>query len=235
MWYKLKRIMVRPNGVEKQVRPSGWWGWQPWANTIAYYPLTSTSTVNDTSWNSNTLTNNSSVTFGVNAGVDCASFNGSNYLNITWLLDYTQLNGCTICAWFYVVQEPTGNDWKVIATDGSTSIMFAKWLYPHQYYMEIAGGTGTWVTTIGEWTLGMVSSDWTNNILALKSSNIDYTNNSITANRSSLGSNFAIWAQPSGNGKMIWYVSNVIIEDKKWSVQEFLDYYNQTKWDYWIS
>ena len=24
MWYKLKRIMMRPNGVEKQVRPSGW-------------------------------------------------------------------------------------------------------------------------------------------------------------------------------------------------------------------
>lgn len=37
MWYKLKRIMMRPNGVEKQVRPK-WW-WKPWANTVLYLPL----------------------------------------------------------------------------------------------------------------------------------------------------------------------------------------------------
>ena len=29
--------------------PSGWWGWQPWANTLFYLPLTSNA--NDTSWN----------------------------------------------------------------------------------------------------------------------------------------------------------------------------------------
>ena len=42
MWYKLKRIMMRPNGVEKQVRPSGW---QPWANTLCYYNINSNDTI----------------------------------------------------------------------------------------------------------------------------------------------------------------------------------------------
>jgi hypothetical protein len=36
MWYKLKRIMIHDNGIEKQVRPKTR---NPWANTIAYYPL----------------------------------------------------------------------------------------------------------------------------------------------------------------------------------------------------
>lgn len=51
MWYKLKRIMIRPQGVERQIRPSGWWGWQPWANTLAYYQFNDDLT--DSSWNWN--------------------------------------------------------------------------------------------------------------------------------------------------------------------------------------
>jgi hypothetical protein len=41
MWYKLKRIMIRPNGVEKQIRPK--WEWQPWVDTVLYYDFEHTS------------------------------------------------------------------------------------------------------------------------------------------------------------------------------------------------
>jgi len=33
----------------------------------------------------------------------------------------------------------------------------------------------------------------------------------------------------------MWYLSEIIIEDKARTAQEIAGYYNQTKWDYWIS
>ena len=55
----------------------GWW--QPWVNTLAYYPLDSINTVNDLSWNNHTLTNNW-ITFWTYNWVDCAYNAGSNYM-----------------------------------------------------------------------------------------------------------------------------------------------------------
>ena len=54
--------------------------WKPWANTIAYYPLTSVSTVNDMSGNNKTLTNYNNVQFWTYNGVDCCYCNGTNRL-----------------------------------------------------------------------------------------------------------------------------------------------------------
>lgn len=52
-----------------------WWGWwQPWVNTVAYYPLTSTTTTSDESGNWHTLSNHS-VQFWTYNWVDCANCN----------------------------------------------------------------------------------------------------------------------------------------------------------------
>ena len=53
--------------------------WLPNKDTIAYYPLNATTTVNDMSGNSKTLTNNN-VTFWTYNWVDCANFSGSQSL-----------------------------------------------------------------------------------------------------------------------------------------------------------
>jgi hypothetical protein len=39
----------------------------------------------------------------------------------------------------------------------------------------------------------------------------------------------------TGERKLYWQLSNVIFEDKARTSQEVSDYYDQTKWDYWIS
>ena len=64
MGYKLQKIYV----WSQQVRPSGW---QPWANTLAWYPLETDT--KDYSWNNRDWTN-SNVTFS--GGI--ATFNGNN-------------------------------------------------------------------------------------------------------------------------------------------------------------
>jgi hypothetical protein len=43
-------------------------------------------------------------------------------------------------------------------------------------------------------------------------------------------SSWDLWSNPFD-----WKMSQVIIEDIAWSAQEVQDYFNATKWDYWIS
>lgn len=43
----------------------------------------------------------------------------------------------------------------------------------------------------------------------------------------------SMWAFATNNTS--WSVGNLIVEDKAWTLQEIQDYFNQTKWDYWIS
>jgi hypothetical protein len=45
MWYKINWIYV----WNQKVRPSGWGGWQPWANTLFYYKFEN-SLLNEVTW-----------------------------------------------------------------------------------------------------------------------------------------------------------------------------------------
>ena len=91
MWYKLKRIMMRPNGVEKQVRPSGW---KPLANTIAYRPLTDN--LNDIVWWYNLTSNWSDYSFTTSSQWGkCLALNLWGTTSTTYLENssvHTQLN-----------------------------------------------------------------------------------------------------------------------------------------------
>lgn len=66
----------------RKLRPDGWWGWwTPWANTVAYYPLNSTSQWNDmkgmgTAYN--LATSHTAPTYWTYQWVDCAYFNWSS-------------------------------------------------------------------------------------------------------------------------------------------------------------
>ena len=75
MWYKLKRILIYPDGVtEKQVYPK--YEWKPDASrTLLYLPLESNAT--DYSWNSISTTP-SNVTYASLGWVMCANANGSS-------------------------------------------------------------------------------------------------------------------------------------------------------------
>ena len=45
-----------------------------------------------------------------------------------------------------------------------------------------------------------------------------------------------LWAQftAAAAAKYVGYISNAILENKVWTAQEILDYYNQTKANYWL-
>jgi hypothetical protein len=233
MWYKLKRIMMRPNGVEKQVRPKRWW--KPWANTVAYYPLDSVNTVHDLSWNNYNLTNNWNVTFGVNTWVDCATF-----WNATprWLVN----TSANIINWQYTYLVWINMDMSSYAegrarTFGWTSSFFILiGDLPNNHNMWPQLPPTNWVTLTSWWHL--VCFVWD----VSSGSFTSYLDGTLVSSWTWISWSMSwilIWAKENSYShyydRFKWNMSAVIWEDKQRTAQEVSDYYDQTKWDYWIS
>lgn len=241
MWYKLKRIMIRPNGVEKQVRPSGW---QPWANTIAYYPLTSISTVNDMkgSWVAYDLTNNGDVTFWTYDWIDCAKF---------W---WTQNTSCLYynSSLFTWSAEFTVNIWhKQLSTySWSHNNILGVWTYLWtNWFIEWVKTNNShlfvwwWTNDRDTWYVMPVWT-WQNIVYTHKNWNIKVYVDGVLKYTGTVS--FTIWNWKTilwwwiiswdvSVDNMQWYLSNVIFESVEWTAQEIADYYDRTKANYWIS
>ena len=212
------------------VTPSQWW--QPWPNTVAYYPLTSVSTVNDMSWNSHTLTN-SNVTFGVNQWVDCAVSSGSNYLyaNITSIPLWSSAR--TMSVWVYINSMTNSAEYNTIGygTNGAHE----------SFQLYQSGYNNISLRLYYDDALASWNSDWYQNWINIMATYDGSTarlyvnwEQKATSNvsLSTSWSTFYIWKHFVPNGTN-WYISEVIIEDKCWTAQDISNYYDQTKWDYW--
>lgn len=103
MWYKLKRILIYPDGVtEKQVRPK--YEWKPWDNTLLYLPLESDT--NDYSWNSRNWTP-TSVTFTTVGWVPSAHVDTSGKIALpVWFISASE-SKATVSFLYYVWSTTT--------------------------------------------------------------------------------------------------------------------------------
>ena len=235
MGYKLTWIYMRPNGVEKQIRPT-WW--QPWVNTIAYYPLNSTDTINDKSWNSRNLTNNW-LTFWTYNWVDCANMTSNVYAYSTDIPLPSWANSRTISFWFYDTSRVNDTYWCAYGSH-STWNFFAPRINSSRYsFMGYARDFNT-STTVSTWVwkLITVTYDWATVKYYLNWSNI--WSSDLSLNTTAVGSTrkFVIWCRldssANPNQYVKWYMSNMILEDKARTAQDVSDYYNLTKSNYWL-
>ena len=224
MWYKVKRIYQWTN----LVRPV----WKPNANTLAYYPLTSSTTTSDMSWNSKTMTNNRNVQFWTYAGVNCWYFSwGSSwgYLSRSWSL-WTGNSKYNFSCWFYKtttwdcaffsIGYPTGNQWNLCYVE--------TWKFVIGWWNN---GVGTDVSCpVNSWHHLVQNFDGTTQRLYLDwvqvASNTPSPN--ITNNLTCIG----ISVNTSSTRPMYWYLSEVIFESVNWTAEEVKDYYNWTKAKY---
>ena len=224
------------NWEEYGIKFGGWWR-QPWANTIAYYPLTSTTTVNDMSWNSKTLTNYSSVSFGTQGWVDCATFNGSNYLEISsQTLNLTEFTmSCWVrwtnantrgFLWIWKFNTPYQCMAMLKETGGLDIDKMMISPYADAAYSSSATVSNTWYNVIGIYTNGKYTTYLNSQEWGSRSYNINISWNSNV---------LRVWYAATGEPKMYWQLSNVIFEDKARTAQEISDYYDQTKSLYGIS
>lgn len=233
MWYKLKRILIYPDGVtEKQVYPA-WW--KPWANTLAYYPLATDT--NDYSGNNRNWTN-SNVTFSN----WIAYFNGSNAM-VTIAHDtrnQTKPN-MTIQARFKLDNDISSSNWYSIVTKWQNSAAnYLSFSYLAAYSpWTFMWGFSTWgnysnypwaisqTLTTGVWHLfTLTNENWTSQKLYIDKTLIG--SSSVTTNSSTVNIPLVIWNSYylTVNTYFKWNIAKVILEDKTWSLADISDYYD---------
>ena len=217
---------------------SGWGWWQPWVNTLAYFPLNSVSEETDQIWTW-TYSSWGKPTFWTytSANVDCASFDSSTGMQYTWSMPMTGI--FTFSFWAYSTWT-SWDDWKAIdmvnSNDGGTRINICYYSWRYQYYiwsygmdssgvLVVPNNSWHYITAIADGTTMYFYVDW------LLSHSINYSYSSTTLNGFNIWNQ--IWNGLSRHWK--WYLSEIIIENKVRTLQEISDYYDQTKWDYWIS
>lgn len=225
--------------------------WQPWANTIAYYPLETDA--NDYSWNNRHGTNNW-VTFSDGVWV----FNGSSYVSLwTWSWTNIQTN-MTINVWFKwnwgwsydnaVIGKlqyymPNQSHWYYGITIHEGDWYLCWWYYnwsDYNYHPMNYRNTGWWspttwpVAQANKWYNVVITNDGTT-----KKAYIDWvlyateTANS-TNTTTSIDTRIGSFVRYNYDSFFNWNISAVIFEDKTWTDQEISDHYNQTKWNYWL-
>ena len=213
----------------------------PWENTVAYYPLTSTSTVNDLSWNNRNLTNNWTL-FGTYDWIDCAYFESQNSKKLYWTLPLSWNTTFTINVyvnrlwvslswnnWQIFVLWPINYSnrccWLAIADSSSEYVNYTRWRDVNSSVTNT-----TWV-----WELLTVVNN--RSVVKTYRNGVEIMSNTVSLSVNNTG--FTVWSFPSTFSSyyqnFYWYMSELIVEDKARTAQEISDYYDLTKWDYWIS
>jgi hypothetical protein len=214
-----------------QVRPSGW---KPWANTIAYYPLKEDVLDYSGNWNNATWNPN--------------SFTG-------WVANYSWAS--TTLPTLLAQAKPLTlsvriNDWGVWVWTHNISVL---WQHTYSWYWLCLTYNMEWnnnyrvgfVLSANSWNSFLIEKTYPNKIIwwHLVTLTRDANIANLYIDWEYIGQTTYSW-KTSNRTFYLWYdhwydgwawngkISELIFEDKTWTAQEVADYYNQTKWNYWI-
>jgi hypothetical protein len=241
MWYKLKRIMMRTNGVEKQVRPSGWW-WKPWANTLWYLNLNQSNSVfTDTQWH--TVTNNW-IVYDANWVSEWCWFNNSNWkrlysdfntwesfpssFTIMWFMKPANDHFTSDHPMWIVLSDGTNKRlWGIWFTKNNTKAQFSFLAENVAWTTKEYNATDSWWTW-HEWHHFALTYDGTTMIGYIDWNQV--ISQAISWNGT--GSYPLPWFSVFGRERsdqsftntIYGYVDEAICEDKVWTAQEIQDY-----------
>jgi hypothetical protein len=218
--------------------------WTPWANTVAYRPLTETTTMYDQSWNNYNLTKTDDGSFTTLWNVSCF-YNGWSSIG------YFTLNSAP--------KIPSGNADRTIllwARPSSYSSSYSRYFLDYggssagtavyltintskKYYASVSSKGITWNTMpTNAWSLmTFVSSG--NTFYLYANGELQWSNSNATINTTAVSSSypFSLMGQntsTSTNYQVRWYLSEVIIEDRAWTATEIANYFNNNKEKYWL-
>lgn len=218
--------------------------WHPWANTVAYRPLTSASTVNDQSWNDYNLTNNWAVQFGMYGGVDCSFFESGNSQWLSVTLPAIWNSAFTYSCWIYRLGYSSWPD--------SKSQVFMMWPLNSNracFGLAINWASG-WNDEFQVWTWGQDDNTWeysqinqwehvvvTNDGTTKKFYLNWVLESSVSMSINVTNGIFRLWSftqyfQNNRWQRFYGYMSEFIAENKTRTDQEIASYYNSTKRNY---
>lgn len=232
--------LVQSEPKKLYIRVDEQW-WQPWANTMAYYPLDSTNTVNDMkgSWTAYNLVN-SNITFWVYQWVDCAYFNSANSKSWLYYNLSTQIipnTAFTWNCWMYKISNSSYNPRLCSSYSGN----------PYWILMNSSWKIVLWSTSSTNWydipawvrvmfTVTWSFSNWQfsiyENSIPVKTVSWTWYNNGYWLNIGWLDAN---GSSSETSDKFNWYMSRWILENKIWQQDEITNYFLSTKSLYWIN
>jgi len=224
MWYKIKKIYQWTN----QVRPSGW---KPWANTLIYYSFDNQN-LDDSSgkWNNGTWY---SWTWTYTTGIKSywVNLNSTRGIQIpTGLIPTTWDFTFSICINRSNLSSPSlqgilatyqWSSWCMHFNVNSSNLEIAfYWTSVPSTWITVT--TWTWYNIIltrsgNVWTL---YTNWTQQF----QTTIAYTLNSSMT--------WLVWNWYSNDRHINWVIDEVILENKAWTADEILNYYNRSKSNY---
>lgn len=219
--------------------PSPWR--QPWVNTVLYVPM-------DTDlldhWPNNISLTNTNVTISNVGWVDAGLFPTIDaYYNLSVdLSSYISSGDFTVLVWVNALELPTWSN-----PTPFTSIRWGFATSPYRW-TSMTLSTGWFVIGVEWWQVQSsiipTLNTWCLICWVYKTNEwilyINWNQEATSSWTLSYGfQNFGIWMDWGDDEwkrrHRRWYMSNFIIENKVWTSQEIQDYYDQTKWDYWIS
>lgn len=215
----------------------GGWGWQPWANTLVYYEFNNS--LSDSSGNNIDLTNQWTISYTSNP--NAVVLWSSNYLYATSFSDDWE-------------HDWTLNVWVNITSRSSWPSFIASAWTNNSYAMVIpciSSGGYTQFSIYWEDNIGTIPTNkntWYNIVYTYKYSTMNYKtyvnwvkdlDGTLNQQYSIPSSYLYIWAMANElaqtDFRLKWELSKYILEDKERDATEISDYFDLTKWDYWIS
>ena len=206
--------------------------WQPWIHTIAYYPLTTNG--NDSTSNHNDLTVWTWITFSSNGAYfpwnDTGWLLEPSTVSISFAWSYTILWWQKSLAYVYddarwidiYFEDSSAHDVRIASLWSRDN----QWYYVGNQYVSTSQTQWTWYLNIITINNGIITAYnngstqvWNSNTMAT-----DYT------------SQMFRWGQEYNhavNRELVWYIKDIIIEDRLWTTTEMDVYFEQNKWDYW--
>lgn len=197
---------------------------------MAYYPLNSTYTNTDQSWNNRDGTTTWTLSYD---SISC-QFSSGNYINIPTSIPYWT-NPFTISIWFNSPDVSWHQNWfynQFNSSSNNTAIglfiyswslnFWSKWPNDWSNIYSVSANTRYNAIITYDWSTLTGYVNWTQ--AGTQSRTISTT-----------APDYAwiwCWWEYSGRVYCVAKLSNMIIENKVWTAQEVSDYYNQTKWNY---
>lgn len=206
---------------------SGGWGWQPWVNTLAYRPLSSD--LNDYSWNNHNFSA-TSWTYSFSDNMCTLQRATISWWSLNWLSSDFTINVWTSWFWpnsafMFLVDNMWYPSWQLYWdwpwADAGFNMIYNNnfyWAYKTSYW-GVWVHLFTWIKTATTITLYIdgVQQDQTTGTFWT----ITWHNN--------------LWLWRNVNWSWTSTCWEIIIEDKARTAQEISDYFDLTKWNYWIS
>lgn len=210
--------------------------WQPWANTTMYFKF-NWNLKDEISWTTYTA---SAITYwtlswwqqyAILPWNNNSSFAINNNLSDGW-------SELTMHTWFYVAN--TNNMRCEFATNNYyTSFIWEGGNIGIYYYDRSQDIWNWWASNIPSYNINerhlfsqTIKADW--KIKIFLDGQLWWEKNMQSSLWSSSGSQY-IWAYREWGQKFfVWWLSEMIAEKIEWTEQEVADYYNLTKWNYWL-